>query len=209
MEFKDRTEAGKLLANALKAYQNAEDTIILALPRGGLPVGVEIKKSLGIPMDICLVRKLGTPGHEELAMGAIAMGNVTVMNEDVVSMLGISEEAIMKEIKKESLELERRNKLYRSGKPAPMIKGKRVILVDDGLATGATMKGAVKAVKAMGAKEIIVAVPVSATDTFEEMQALVDKVVCLYATQLFYSVGQWYEEFPQVSDEEVKVILNQ
>lgn len=207
MIFANRQEAGQLLAEKLSDYAKMEDCIILALPRGGLPIAYEIQKKLKVPMDICLVRKLGAPGQKELAIGAITMGNVRVLNSDIIDSLGISEAEIDHIAKIEQAELTRRNELYRQGRPAPLIKGKTVILVDDGLATGATMRVAIKAVKALKANEIVVAVPVSAADTYLEIKEEVDKIVCLQVEKLFYAVGQWYEDFPQVTDDEVVMIL--
>lgn len=208
MIFNNRRQAGQLLAKSLSKYAKMPNSIILALPRGGLPIADEIQKQLQIPLDICLVRKLGAPGHKELAIGAIAMNNVRVLNPDIIDSLRVSEAEIEHIAKIEETELARRNELYRQGRPGPIIKDHTVILVDDGLATGATMHVAIKAIKAMGAKEIIVAIPVAPTDTYQEIKTEVNHIVCLQVEKLFYAVGQWYEDFPQISDDEVIKILN-
>lgn len=208
MIFKDRQEAGQLLGKYLHDYANMHNAIILALPRGGLPVAYEIQKALKIPMDILLVRKLGAPNQKELAIGAIASHNVRVLNQDIIRSLNISEAEIEHITAIEQTELSRRNEYYRKGRPAPSIKNKITILVDDGLATGASMRVAIKAVKAMGAKQVIVAIPVSAADTYQEIKAEVDKIVCLQVEKMFFAVAQWYENFSQVTDEEVLEILN-
>lgn len=205
--FSNRIEAGQLLAEQLKHYANRPDVLVLALPRGGVPIGFEITKKIHAPLDIFLVRKLGAPGYEELAMGAIAMGGITVINEDVIQNLHITQEAIEKVIQKEQAELERRNQLYRNNRPMPSIKNKIIILVDDGLATGATMRAAIKAVKTFLPKQIIVAVPVAALSTYLDLKKEVDDVVCLKTPEQLYSIGAWYAEFPQLEDEEVLRLL--
>lgn len=204
----NRVEAGRQLAEKLKQYANRNDVIVLALPRGGVPVGYEISKALHLPLDAFLVRKLGVPGHEELAMGAIAMGDVYLFNESILKGLAISEAAIEKIKQEEQEELNRRNNVYRQGRSLPDIKNKIVILVDDGLATGATMRAAVAAIKKQNPAKIIAVVPVSAYDTYLEFQTLVDEIVCLATPEPFYSIGQWYDEFPQLEDEEVCALLN-
>lgn len=209
MIFKDRRQAGQLLAKTLVEYDKMPNAIILALPRGGLPIADEIQKVLQIPLDICLVRKLGAPGHKELAIGAIAMDNVCVLNQNIINSLGVTKPQIEHIIKIEQEELTRRNILYRKGRPAPQVKNKSVILVDDGLATGATMQAAINAVKAMGAKEIVVAIPVSAADTYQEIKVKINKIICLQVEELFFAVAQWYEDFPQVTDDEVIKILTE
>lgn len=212
MLFHNREAAGKLLAEKLKGYfkpnQETTDTIILALPRGGVPIAAEIYKVFHFPIDTFLVRKIGAPDQQELAIGAIAMGGIRVMNDDILEALDIPTAEIEKIVKIEQKELERRNKIYREERPIPNVSGKTVILVDDGLATGATMRSAIKALKAMSPSKIIVATPVSAADTFEEIKTQVDAVVCLHVAKLFFSVGQWYEDFPQVTDSQVKELLN-
>lgn len=205
--FLDRTEAGKLLADQLRKYANRFDVIVLALPRGGVPVGFEIAQALKAPLDVFLVRKLGVPGHEELAMGAIAMGNIRVLNDNVLRSLSISKEDIEAVAQEEQQELERRNKRYRPGKLPLDVKNKIVILVDDGLATGATMKAAVMAIKKMQPAKIIIAVPVAAQDAYRQFKGLVEEIVCLLTPPMFYSISQWYESFPQTSDEEVLELL--
>lgn len=207
MLFANRQEAGQLLAKELKDYDKAPNAIILALPRGGLPIADEIRNALNLPLDICLVRKLGSPNQRELAIGAITMNNVRVLNQDVINSLGIPESEIERVTKMEQKELARRNQIYRKDRPTPLIKGKTVILVDDGLATGATMRAAIKGIKSLEAKEIIVAVPVSAADTYQDIKTEVNKIVCLSVPRMFFAVAQWYEDFPQVSDEEVEEIL--
>lgn len=207
MIFTNRKQAGQLLAKQLKGFTPKSSPLILALPRGGVPIAAEIQQKLGFPMDICLVRKLGAPGHQELAIGAITLNNIYTLNQDIIDSLGITENEIKHIAKIEEIELARRNNLYRKGRPAPVVEGKTVILVDDGLATGATMRAAIKAIKNMKAQEIIVAVPVSAADTYEEIKTEVDQVFCLHISSNFYSVGQFYEEFSQVTDEEVEELL--
>ncbi len=203
----NRTDAGQKLAEKLAAYTNHPNAIVLALPRGGVPVGYEISKALQIPLDAFLVRKLGTPGQEELAMGAIAMGNICVFNDFVVASQNISKTTINLIIDREQKELARRNQVYRAGRPAPNLKDKMIILVDDGLATGATMRAAVLAIKQMQPAQIIVAVPVSAYDTYLEFTQLVDEVICLQTPEPFSAIGLWYDDFSQTSDSEVQTLL--
>ena len=206
--YKNRREAGRKLAGALAEYASQDDVIILALPRGGVPVAYEIAGILNAPLDVLLVRKLGVPGHEEFAMGAIAWGKVQIINQDTVQRLGISQEAIQQVIDKEDQELHRRNQLYRNDQPLPQIKGNRVVVVDDGLATGATMKAAVSALRQMGANGIIVAVPVASSDSCRELEEIADKVICLHTPEPFYGVGQWYRDFSQTTDQEVENLLS-
>ncbi len=201
--FRDRTDAGQQLAEALRDYADQKDTLILALPRGGLPVGFEIAKVLHLPMDAFLVRKLGVPGQEELAMGAIAMGGVHFFNQNILGMLDISKEDIQRVIAAEEQEMQRRNQVYRGGKPPPAIENRTVILVDDGVATGATILAAVSALKKMKPKSLIIAVPVAPSDTLQKLEAEVDQVVCLAAPENFFAISAWYQEFPQTSDEQV------
>lgn len=207
MRFENREEAGRKLADKLLEYENRNDVIILALPRGGVPVAYEVAKKLEVPMDVFLVRKLGVPGQEELAMGAIASGGIEVLNRDIVQSLGISRSTIDKVAEKEHSELERREKYYRGDRPKPEIKGKHVILIDDGLATGASMKSAVRAVRSWNPVEVIVAVPTSAPDTCELFEHEADKIICLSTPEPFYGVGAWYEDFSQTTDEEVSDLL--
>ncbi|HEX7022111.1 MAG TPA: phosphoribosyltransferase, partial [Trueperaceae bacterium] len=203
--FEDRRDAGRHLAQALTSY--GSDAVILALPRGGVPVGYEVAERLGAPLDVFIVRKLGVPGHEELAMGAIASGGVRVLNEDVVGSLGISEAALNRVTERERRELERREELYRDGQPETPVAGRTVILVDDGLATGASMRAAVKALQQKEPARIVVAVPVAAPETCESLREEVDQVICARTPEPFLGVGRWYRFFPQVTDDEVRNLL--
>lgn len=205
--FKDRTDAGKRLAEELAEYSGHKDVILLALPRGGVPVAFEVAKALGLELDVFIVRKLGVPGYEELAMGAISSGGTKVMNMGVVQSLQITGAAIDSVVAAERKELERREELYRKGKPKLDVTGKTAILIDDGLATGATMKAAVQALRMQDPKEIIVAVPTASREACEEFAADVDKTVCLTTPEPFYGVGAWYEDFSQTSDKEVCDLL--
>ena len=209
MKFRDRTEAGQLLALKLSAYANDPNVVVLALPRGGVPVAYEVAHALGLPLDVFLVRKMGVPGNVELAMGAIASGGVRVLNDDVVSYLHISEDAINEVARREQHELERRERLYRGIRPPPDLSGKTVILVDDGLATGATMKAAVAALRNHHPARVIVAVPVAARSTCEAFEAMTDDIVCICDRiyEPFYAVGLWYEDFRQTTDAEVRDFL--
>lgn len=207
-KFIGRCEAGKILANKLKIYANRSDVLLLALPRGGVPVAYEIAESLSIPLDVFIVRKLGVPGHEELAMGAIAIGGTVVFNEEIVHQLHISKAVIDQIIKLEQDELNRREIKYRGNRPFPKLTGKTIILVDDGIATGATMKAAIQALRQLKPASIIIAVPVAGIETCEEMEKIADKVICPLKPQYFYAVGQWYQDFSQTSDEEVYELLN-
>lgn len=205
--FQDRTDAGKRLAGELSEYSGREDVIVLALPRGGVPVAFEVAKELGVKLDVFIVRKLGVPGYEELAMGAIATGDIRVLNEDVVRSLRIPADAINSVAAAELKELERREQLYRKDRPRPEVEGKIVILIDDGLATGATMKAAVKAIRTKKPARIIVAVPTASREACDEFAAEVDKAVCLTTPEPFYGVGAWYKDFTQTSDKEVCDLL--
>jgi putative phosphoribosyl transferase len=207
IRFKNRSEAGRFLAEQLSAYANRPDTLVLALPRGGVPVAYEVAKALGAPLDVFQVRKLGLPGHEELAMGAIATGGVRVRNPEVVEYLRIPDEVIDEVTARERRELERRERLYREGRPALSPRGRVVIFVDDGLATGSTMRAAVLALRQQQPASIVVAVPVAAKQTCEELRAVADKVVCAVTPDPFYAVGLWYEDFAQTTDEEVRELL--
>lgn len=207
--FLNRKEAGKSLAEELKARGLPDgDTVILALPRGGVPVAYETARALKLPMDVFIVRKLGAPGHKELAMGAIALGDVAVFNDNIIKMLHISESKIKNIIESEKKELQRRNELYRGGKPPPEVSEKTVILIDDGLATGATMKVAVSALKKMGAKKVVVAVPVGPKSASDDIGDNADEVICLETPEPFYSVGSWYKDFSQTTDQEVQELLS-
>jgi predicted phosphoribosyltransferase len=205
--YADRREAGGELAGLLETYANRDDVMVLALPRGGVPVAFEVARSLGAPLDVFLVRKLGTPGHRELAMGAIASGGVTVVNDDVVRYLGITRDQIDAVAREEQRELERREAAYREGRALPPLEGKVVILVDDGLATGSTMRAAVEAVRQQQPARVIVAVPVGARETCESLRASADEVVCGRTPTPFSAVGQWYRNFEQTTDAEVRDLL--
>lgn len=207
MLFHNRAEAGRELAVKLTAYSGRPDVLVLALPRGGVPVAYEVAMALDAPLDVFLVRKLGVPGHEELAMGAIATGDVQVLNEDVVRSLGIPDEEIQWVAMKEMRELERRERIYRGNRPAPNVRGKTVILVDDGLATGSTMRAAVAALRQQKPARIVVAVPVSAPETCAEFRDEADECVCARMPEPFYAVGIWYEDFSQTTDQEVHDLL--
>ena len=207
--YRDRTEAGRVLAERLRAYADRPDVIVLALPRGGVPVGYEVARALHAPLDVFIVRKLGVPGHEELAMGAVATGGVRVLNEQVVRALRIPDSVIDAVASWELEELRRRERLYRGDRPPPDVRGKTVILVDDGLATGSTMLAAVRALRQQQPARIVVAVPIAAPDTCELLRADVDDVVCAVTPEPFYAVGLWYEDFSQTTDEEVRELLAQ
>jgi putative phosphoribosyl transferase len=207
--FRDRRHAGRLLAALLKHYKQRPDLLVLALPRGGVPVGYEIAQALHAPLDVLIVRKLGVPGHEELAMGAIASGGVRVLHTSVIQMIGISEAVIDNVAQEEEQEIMRREEVYRGHRPLPQIQDRIVVLVDDGLATGSTMRAAIAAVRQQRPKQVIVAVPVASPDTCEELHAEADEVYCALTPALFFGVGQWYESFPQMSDEEVRELLDQ
>lgn len=208
LPIKDREAAGQALALALHDYKERDDVIVLALPRGGVPVAVKIAESLNAALDLMLVRKLGTPGHRELAMGAVASGGIKVMNEDVVRSLGISEALINEVAKEEQRELERRQQAYRGDRPWPVLAGCCVILVDDGLATGATMHAAIDAVRTQKPARIVVAVPVAPLPTVASLRERVDELICLATPEHFMAIGQWYVDFSQVSDEQVRQILS-
>ena len=205
--FPNRAEAGRLLAEKLEKYADRNDVIVLGLPRGGVPVAYEVAKSLRVPLDVFIVRKLGVPGFEELAAGAIASGGVRVLNEDVLRALPNADEIIESVTPKETAELERREKSYRDDRPAPELRDRVVILVDDGLATGATMRAAVKALRQRGVAKIVVAVPVGPPDTCREFEDEADETICASAPEFFQAVGQYYEDFSQTSDDEVRDLL--
>jgi putative phosphoribosyl transferase len=212
-QMRDRTEAGQALAKQLQVYAcspGAEvDAIVLALPRGGVPVGFEVAMALHLPLDVCLVRKLGVPGHPELAMGAIASGGVRVLNMDIVQRYHLSNAMIHQVAAQELQELQRRDRLYRGDRPRPKIQGRTVILVDDGLATGATMRAAIAVLKPEQPQAIIVAVPVAPADSCRLLAEEVDQLICLLTPSPFYSLGQWYTFFDQTSDEEVRALLSE
>jgi putative phosphoribosyl transferase len=207
MIFKDRHDAGRKLAARLPHYADRKNVLVLALPRGGVPVGYEVAKKLNAPLDVFLVRKLGVPGQEELAMGAIASGGVRVLNKDLVNYLGIPDEVIEGIAAVEQRELERRELVYRDKRPQPDVKDRVVILIDDGLATGSTMRAAAESLRQQEPRRIVVAVPVSSPETCEEFRREVDEIVCAVTPEYFQGVGLWYENFSQTSDEEVRELL--
>ena len=207
--FEDRRHAGIVLAQQLDNLKGHRDVVVLALPRGGVPVAHEVARALDAPLDVFLVRKLGVPGHRELAMGAIASGGVRVLNEDVVAAYRIPKPVIDSVAREEEAELERRERTYREGRPAVDFRGRIVVLVDDGLATGASMKAAVEAVRQQAPGRVIVAVPVGSPETCREFADLADEIVCARAPQYFAAVGQWYRDFSQTTDEEVRQVLHE
>jgi putative phosphoribosyl transferase len=196
-----------MLARKLSAYANRQDVIVVALPRGGVPVAFEVAKALNVPLDVCIVRKLGVPHHKELAMGAIAAGGVRVLNYDVVSWLGISSKTIDEVAAKELRELQRRDRVYRGERPPLDVRNRTVILIDDGIATGSTMRAAIAILRQQQPQRIIVAVPVAPLETYRELQAEVDEVVCLLTPEPMNAIGLWYENFSQTTDEEVRELL--
>ncbi|HAT1658859.1 TPA: phosphoribosyltransferase [Legionella pneumophila] len=206
--FQDRYQAGQLLGDKLKSYANRNDVIVLALPRGGVPVAAMISEVINAPLDLMIVRKLGVPGHEELAFGALASNKITVYNEELLQYLQLSQKDINQVISQEENELARRNRTYRGDKPFPDLKNKIVILVDDGIATGASMRVAVLALRKESPKKIIVAVPVAPEDMNDIMKNVADEYVCLISPLSFNAVGLWYEDFSQTEDEEVLYLLN-
>lgn len=206
-KFLNREEAGKVLADHLMNYANKPDVIVLGLPRGGVPVANQIAKRLKAPLDVFIVRKLGVPGHSELAMGAIAMDNVTIFNQEIINSLNVSDEEIKRVIETERSELKRRELSYRGHKSFPAIKDKTVILVDDGIATGATMRAAIMALKQLQPKKMIVAVPVAEAEMHKQMLTLVDEFICPLQVKDFFAVGNWYQTFDQTTDEEVHQLL--
>jgi putative phosphoribosyl transferase len=207
MLFQDRHDAGRQLAVRLLPYAGRDDVVVLALPRGGVPVGYEVARALGAPLDIFLVRKLGVPGHEELAMGAIASGGVRVINQRVIDTLKIPPEVIEQVTTMELEELERREREYRDGRPPVEVAGRVAILVDDGLATGASMRAAIEALRRREPGRIIVAVPVGAAETCSDLRQEADEAVCAQEPTEFYAVGLWYEDFAQTTDDEVRDLL--
>jgi predicted phosphoribosyltransferase len=206
--FADRVEAGKELATALGKYRSQPGVIVLGLPRGGLPVAWEVARALNAPLDIFLVRKLGVPGHEELAMGAIASGGVRVLNDSVLAALRVSPQAVEMVAREEQQELSRREREYRRGRPPLDVRDRTVILVDDGLATGSTMEAAVRALRTLGPARLVIAVPLGARETCDRLARLVDEIVCVAMPEPFRAVGMWYEEFSQTTDEEVRTLLD-
>jgi putative phosphoribosyl transferase len=209
LPFPDRDAAGRALAKALQAYRDRNDVLVLALPRGGVPVAAEVAAALGAELDLLIVRKLGAPGQPELAMGAIASGGVRVLNRDVIASLGIKEHAIEEVARREQQEIERREQAYRGARPRPAIEGRCVILVDDGVATGATMRAGIEALRRLKPAKIVVAVPVAPPDTVARLRSVADDVVCLATPEVFWAIGQWYVEFSQLTDESVSERLEQ
>ena len=205
--FQDRYHAGRRLAKALKRYAGRPNLLVLALPRGGVPVAYEVSRALHAPLDLMLVRKLGVPGHEELAMGAIASGGVRILSEDVIQALGVPDRVIAAVASNEENELARRERAYRDDRPPPDVRGKTVILVDDGLATGSTMRAAAAAIRAQHAEWLVVAVPVAPRETCQSLMQEADDVVCAAMPEPFFAVGNWYEDFTQTTDEEVRELL--
>ena len=206
--FHDRADAGVILAQKLQSYAGHADVLVLGLPRGGIPLAFEVARALGAPLDVFVVRKLGLPSHEELAMGAIASGGVRVLNQEVVRALGIDSDVINRVAAREGAELRRREQLYRHGRTPLKVRGKTVILVDDGLATGASMHAAALALRTQAPAKIVVAVPVAAPETCEEFRRQVDEIVCALTPEPFRAVGLWYENFDQTTDEEVRELLD-
>ncbi len=206
-KFIDRKDAGKQLALALSEYARRWDVAVLGLPRGGVPVAYEVAKELHLPLDVWIVRKLGVPEHEEVAMGALAIGCDSYIDHELVNKLHIPESAMEAVVAKELKELRRRNKLYRDDKPAPAIEDKTIILIDDGIATGATMRAAILALREAGARDVIASVPVGPVSAVRDLEDVADKVICLYEAEPFYGVGMWYRDFSQTSDAEVLELL--
>ncbi|MBI4474951.1 MAG: phosphoribosyltransferase [Acidobacteria bacterium] len=207
MMFADRADAGRILASKLTAYKGRPDVVIFALPRGGIPVAYEIGKAIGAPIDVFVVRKLGVPGQEELAMGAIATGDIRIINYEVVNQLGITQEAIDAVTDQQREELRRREQLYRGGRPQREVRGQSVILVDDGIATGSTMRAAIAALRQLGPARIVVAVPVAAPETCQQIGGEVDEIICAATPEPLFSIGQWYKRFEQTTDDEVRDLL--
>jgi putative phosphoribosyl transferase len=205
--FRDRAEAGRLLAQRLRHYAGRDDVVVLALPRGGIPVAYEVAQELDAPLAVFIVRKVGVPGHEELALGAIATGGVLVLNERLVQALGLDHDRLSRAIADEVRELERRQEAYDGERGPPDLDGKTVIIVDDGLATGSTMRAAALAVRQLNPAGVVIAVPVAAEETCDDLRDLVDEVVCEVTPRPFQAVGLWYEDFSQTSDEEVRELL--
>jgi putative phosphoribosyl transferase len=205
--FRDRSHAGGVLAEALEHWADRTDVIVLGLPRGGVPVAAEVAHHLDAPLDVLVVRKLGVPGHEELAMGAVAGGGICVRNDDVMAGLRIDEDAVERAIHAEMVEVARRERAYRGFRPPPELNDRIVVLVDDGLATGATMRAAVAAVRSVHPRSVVVAVPVGAAETCDELRTLADEVICPHTPRDFIAVGRWYDDFVQTSDAEVQELL--
>ena len=205
--FRDRVDAGQQLAKKLAGYANRKDVLILGVPRGGVPVAFEVAQALHAPLDILLVRKLGTPGQRELAMGAIASGGVRILNEQLIAELGITEEQVAATIAAQETELQRREQMYRGVRPDISVQGKNAILVDDGIATGSSMLAAISALRTLQPKRIVVAVPVAPSDADEQIKRVADEFVCVDKPELFFGVGQFYENFSQTEDSDVHALL--
>jgi putative phosphoribosyl transferase len=209
VRFSDRTQAGLLLAGKLANYANREDVVVLGIPRGGVPVAFQVAKALSVPLDVFICRKLGVPSQEELALGAVATGGVRVLNEDIVGLLGIPQERIEQIAAAEQRELERRERTYRGNRPPLQVRGKTVILVDDGVATGSSMLAVITALRELEPARIVVAVPVAPLSTIERLKQEADEVICVDTPQEFYAIGQFYEDFSQTTDEEVCDLLQE
>jgi predicted phosphoribosyltransferase len=207
--FIDRRDAGRKLARKLSTYAGQPNILVLALPRGGVPVAYEVALALSAPLDVFIVRKLGLPGREELAMGAVASGGVRVLNGDIIRTLSIPDEVIHIVAKRELQELQRREKLYRKDRPSPEVSDRTILLIDDGLATGASMRAAIAGLRAQHPARIVVAIPAAAPDVCEAFRSEVDDIVCAITPEPFYGVGRWYEDFSQVTDEEVRILLEE
>jgi predicted phosphoribosyltransferase len=207
LRYRDRTEAGKVLAERLAGYADEPDRLVLALPRGGVPVAFVVARALDAPLDVFLVRKLGVPGREELAMGAIASGGVRFLNKDVVRTHGIASGVIAEVVAAEQDELQRRRRAYHGDRPAPEVRGRTVILIDDGLATGSSMRSAIAALRRQGPRRLVVAVPVAAPETCAELRSKVDDLICARTPEPFHAVSFWYDDFSQTTDEEVRELL--
>jgi putative phosphoribosyl transferase len=208
-KLENRQEAGRLLAKKLTKWAYNPNVIVLALPRGGVPVGFEIAKILQVPLDLCLVRKLGVPRHQELAMGAIALNQVMVLNEDVIDSMNVTPEMLAKVIQEEQQELQRRDRLYRGDRPFPSLKNKTIILVDDGIATGATLRAGIKVIQQEKPQEIIVAVPVVPLETYHQLGQEIGQIIALLIPEFFYSLSLWYGDFSQTTDTEVRELLEE
>jgi predicted phosphoribosyltransferase len=207
--FKDRRDAGRKLAQKLSAYAGRPNMLVLALPRGGVPVAYEVALILSIPLDVFIVRKLGLPGREELAIGAIASGGIRILNADIIRTLSVPDEAVNFVVRRESQELQRREKLYRGDRPPPEVRDRTIILIDDGLATGASMRAAVAGLRAQHPAGIVAAVPAASSEACEVIQSEVDEMICAITPEPFYGVSRWYEDFAQVTDEEVRILLEE
>ena len=207
VRFRDRTDAGRRLAAKLQHYKDRDDVVVLGLPRGGVPIGFEVASALHAPLDVFVVRKIGLPWHEELAMGAVASGGVRVLDRNLIRVAHVSDDDVERIAQTEERELERRERLYRGDRPFPDLHGKTVILVDDGLATGASMRAAVEALRHEEPARIVVAVPVAAPETCEAFREIVDEIICAETPEPFRAVGLWYDDFSQTTDDDVRDLL--